>query len=113
MVFKLRFARPLQSRVASDACAGVQAEAVAAGSETVSERAASLRWQRCRTAGPAARNRDRRIAEIHRSGWQRADILRVGAPVQRLISKLHVEIPRSSHKIHARRIEAGRDVGLR
>src|SRR6266478_454505 len=89
------------------------AEAVAAADLAVGQCATSLRRLRRGAAGAAAYYGDRRRAEGYRTRWQRADGLRIGAPVQRLIAELHVEIARGAEKINARGTEGRRDVGLR
>ena len=97
---------------ARDARAGMQPETVAARREAVFQGAASLRWQRRRSGRASACYCDRRIAEIYRSRCERAYILRIRAPVQRLIAELQVQIARCSKEINAWRIESGCDVGL-
>src|SRR5260370_957047 len=103
----------LARRGGLDAGAGVGAEAVASAHFTVLQCATSLRGLRRGAAGAAACYGSGRRAEGDRSRGQRANVLGIGAPVERLVAELHVEITRRAEKIDARRAEGWGDVGLR
>src|SRR5712664_1634082 len=103
----------LQRSLALDAGAGVGAEAVAAAHLAFRQRAASLRGLRRGAVAATAGDCDRWCAEGYGARWQRADVLRERAPVERLIAELFVEIARRAEKIDAWRAEGGRDVRLR
>ncbi|SRR5713101_3413054 len=91
----------------------MNAEAVAAAGDTVGKDTASAGRQRSGTGRAAACDRDRRRAEGNRRGRQRADVLRISAPIERLIAKLDVHVSRSAHEIDARRAKRRRRVRLR
>src|SRR5713226_3844067 len=91
----------------------MNAEAVAAAGDTVGKDTASAGRQRSGTGRAAACDRDRRRAEGNRRGRQRSDVLRIGAPIERLIAKLDVQVSRSAHEIDTRRAERGSRVRLR
>ncbi len=89
-------ARRLQGNLPLDAGAGVDAEAVAAALFAVLQCAASLRGLRGGAACAAACYGSGRRAKGDRSRGQRADVLGIGAPVQRLIPELHVRASEGS-----------------
>src|SRR5712664_3115639 len=97
--------RPLQEGLANDARAGMDAEAVAAARDAVGKHDASAGRQRRGAGGTSASNRNGRSAEGNWRGRQRPDVLRIGAPIERLIAKLDVHVPRRAHEIDARRAE--------
>src|SRR5271170_2545263 len=103
----------LQDRLADDARAGIDAETVSASNLAVGKHTAPAGRQRRWARRAAARDGRRRRAKRDGRGWQRADILRIGAPVKRLIAKLQVQIARRAHEIDARRIERRRGIRLR
>jgi len=105
--------KKLQGDPARDAGGWVGAEAVAAAELTFGLSAAALRRLRGRAAGASAGDCGGRRAETYWGRGQRADVLRIAAPVQRLIAELHVEIARSAEKIDAWGAEGWGDVGLR
>src|SRR5256885_17088612 len=92
----------LQKRLSHDARAGVDAKSVSAAWQTVWQRAASLRRQRRWPGNSATGDCQRRIAECDRRGRLRTGVLRIRAPVERLIAQLHVQIPRRTHEMNAR-----------
>src|SRR6266478_7670402 len=91
----------------------MDAEAVAASGDAVGKNAASAGRQRRGAGGAATGDGCRRRAEGNRLGRQRSDVLRVGAPIERLIAELDVHISRSAHEIDARRGERRSGVRLR
>src|SRR5258707_15350882 len=97
----------LQKRLSRDARAGVDAETVSAARQAIWQRTASLRGERGWPGNAAARNGQRRRAEGDRGRGQRTDVLRIRAPIKRLIAELHVQISRRPHEIDAGRIETG------
>src|SRR5712691_2355524 len=103
----------LQNRLASDARAGMNAEAIASARDAVGKDAAPAGRQRRGASRATTGDGDWRRTERNRSGRQRADVLRIGAPIERLIAKLHVQVARGSHKIDAWSAECGRRVRLR
>src|SRR5579859_76504 len=102
----------LQKRLPCKARSRMNSEAVAAGGNSVCQRAAALRRKWCRPRGAAARDGRWRRTKRDGRGRKRADVLRIRAPIERLIAQLHVQIARGAQKIDAGRIESGRDVGL-
>src|SRR5712692_4440175 len=91
----------------------MDAETVAAAGDAVGKDAASAGRQRRGAGRAAAGYGDRRRAERHRRGGQRADVLRISAPIERLIAELDVHIARRAQEIDARRGERGSGVRLR
>ena len=102
----------LQNGLARDAGAGVDAETVAATNLAVGKDAAAAGGERSGAGAAAAGDRGGRRAERDGCGRERADVLRIGAPVERLIAELQIQIARGAHEIDARRIESGRGVGF-
>src|SRR5260370_5005099 len=91
----------------------METEAVAASRDAIGKYAAPAGRQRRRTGRAAANDGDRRSAERNRRGRQRPDVLRISAPIERLIAKLDIHISRSAHEIDARRAERGSGVRVR
>src|SRR5882724_8411729 len=100
----------LQKRLSHDARAGVDAKSVSAAWQTVRQRAASLRRQRRRPGNSTTGDCRRRIAECDRRGRLRADVLRIRAPIKRLVAELHVQIPGRTHEMNARGIKSRREI---
>src|SRR5713226_8088735 len=91
----------------------MDAETVSAARDAVGKDAASAGRQRRGAGRAAAGYGDRRRAEGNRRGRQRADVLRVGTPIERLIAELDVQVARGAHEVDARRGERRRSVRLR
>src|SRR6266404_8069248 len=91
----------------------MEAEAVSAAQQAVWQCTASAGGQRRGTGCASARNRDRGRAKGYRRGRQRPDVLRIGAPEERLIAELDVQVSRRAHEIDARRTKRRRSVRLR
>src|SRR6266404_7327200 len=91
----------------------MEAKAVSAAQQAVWQSTASGGGQRRGAGCASAGNRNRRRAKCYRYGRQRPDVLRIGAPEERLIAKLDVQVSRCAHEINARRAKRRRGVGLR
>src|SRR5882724_6070593 len=91
----------------------MEAEAVSAAQQAVWQCTASAGGQRRGTGCASARNRDRGRAKGYRRGRKRPDVLRIGAPEERLIAELDVQVSRRAHEVNARRAKRRRGVGLR
>src|SRR5260370_6097698 len=87
-------------------------EAVASTRDAVGKDAAAAGRQRRGAACAATGAGDRRSAERNRCGRQRADVLRISAPIERLIAKLDVHVSRSAQEINTWRAERRRRVRL-
>ena len=74
--------------------------------------AAARRLQRGARGRAASRDGGGRRAKRDRLGSFRAEILRVGAPVERLVAKRHAQVARAAEKMHVGLAERGRRVGL-
>src|SRR5260370_34860815 len=85
-------------------------EAVASTRDAVGKDAASAGRQRRGAACAATGDGDRRSAERNRCGRQRAAVLRISAPIERLIAKLDVHVSRNAQEIKTRRAEPRRRV---
>src|SRR5260370_34186543 len=107
------FAGALRRGWLGDPRAGVDAETVSAAQKAAGKDAASAGRQRRRTARATSGHGNGRRAEGNRRRRQRADVLRIGAPIKRLIAELHVQIARRAHEINARGAERGRRIRLR
>src|SRR5260370_41141234 len=86
------FARALRRGWLGDPRAGVDAETVSAAQQAAGKDAASTGRQRRRAARAASGYGNGRSAEGNRRGRQRADVLRIVAPIECLIAELPVQI---------------------
>src|SRR6266851_88874 len=91
----------------------MDAETVSAAGDAVGKDAASAGRQRRGAGRSAAGYGDRRRAEGNRRGRQRADVLGIRAPIERLIAELDVHIARRAQEIDARGGERRSGVRLR
>src|SRR5712692_10153542 len=93
----------LQQQGRRDARAADAAESVAPESADAGERAAAGGRKRRGPRRAASDDCGGRGAERHGRRRVRADVLRIGAPVQDLVAELDVDVARGAEKIYARR----------
>jgi hypothetical protein len=103
----------LQNGLPRDARPGVNAETVSSAEQTVWENTAAAGGERSGASCAAANHCRWRRTKRDRRRRQRSDILRIGAPVERLIAQLQVQVARRAHKVDTRRIKSRRGVRFR